>query len=229
MRRSASAPISAIASARLSAAKATGSAWKLPPESTSPSLPKTSGLSETPFASSMSVRATSWICWRQAPATCGWQRSEYGSCTRSQFSCEWPISLSPSTARKAAATSICAGWPRALWMRASKGTRLPSAASTDIAPAHDRAREQVLRGEERLERERGRDLRAVQEREPFLRPEHERLDAGGLQRRGAVLFPAADAHAALADQREREMRERREIAGGADRALARHDRHGCPR
>jgi hypothetical protein len=40
------------------------------------SLPKTSGLSETPFASRRSVRATSWICWRQAPATCGWQRSE---------------------------------------------------------------------------------------------------------------------------------------------------------
>ena len=36
MRRSASAPISAIASASVSAAKATGSAWKLPPDSTSP-------------------------------------------------------------------------------------------------------------------------------------------------------------------------------------------------
>lgn len=35
MRRSDSAPISAIASARLSAAMATGSAWKLPPEITS--------------------------------------------------------------------------------------------------------------------------------------------------------------------------------------------------
>ena len=35
MRRSDSAPISATASARLSAANATGSAWKLPPESTS--------------------------------------------------------------------------------------------------------------------------------------------------------------------------------------------------
>ena len=35
---------------------------------------------------------------------------------------------------------------------------------------------------------------------------------------------AGDAHAAFADQRERQMRERREIAGGADRALARHHR-----
>ncbi len=38
MRRSDSAPISAIASARLSAANATGSAWKLPPERISPRL-----------------------------------------------------------------------------------------------------------------------------------------------------------------------------------------------
>ncbi len=36
IRRSDSAPISAIASASMSAAKATGSAWKLPPEITSP-------------------------------------------------------------------------------------------------------------------------------------------------------------------------------------------------
>ena len=223
MRRSESAPISAMASARLSAAKATGSAWKLPPESTSPSLPNTSGLSETPFASSRSVRATSWICCRQAPATCGWQRSEYGSCTRSQFSCERPMSLSPSTSRNAAATAICAGWPRALWMRASNGTRLPSAASTDIAAGEDRAREQVFRREQRLERERGRDLRAVQQREPFLRSELERLDTGGLERRDAILFLALHAHAALADQRERQVRERREVAGGADRALRRHD------
>ena len=224
MRRSLSAPISAMASARLSAAKATGSAWKLPPERTSPSLPNTSGLSETPFASSISVRATSWICCRQAPATCGWQRSEYGSCTRSQFSCDRPMSLSPSTARNAAATAICAGWPRALWMRASKGTRLPSAASTDIAPVMIEPASRSSAANRRLERERGRDLRAVQQREPFLRAELERLDAGGLQRCRALLFLALHAHAALADQREREVRERREVAGGADRALRGHDR-----
>ena len=51
MRRSASEPISQIASAIMSAAKATGSAWKLPPESASPSSAKISGLSETPLAS----------------------------------------------------------------------------------------------------------------------------------------------------------------------------------
>ncbi|MCY1446164.1 hypothetical protein D9M71_627130 [compost metagenome] len=51
IRRSESEPISAIANARLSAAIATGSAWKLPPEITSPSAAKTRGLSDTAFAS----------------------------------------------------------------------------------------------------------------------------------------------------------------------------------
>ena len=54
VRRSDSEPISQIAMAIMSAAKATGSAWKLPPESTS-SLPPRSredqGLSDTPFDS----------------------------------------------------------------------------------------------------------------------------------------------------------------------------------
>ena len=62
MRRSASEPISQIASAIMSAAKATGSAWKLPPDSATPSSAKISGLSETPLASSASTPAT----WRSS-------------------------------------------------------------------------------------------------------------------------------------------------------------------
>ena len=90
--------------------------------------------------------------------------------------------------------------------------------------ADDRTGEQVLRREQRHERERRRHLRAIQERQPLLRPEHERLDAGGFQRDRAIVFLAADAHAPFADQCERKMRERREIARSADRALAGHDR-----
>ncbi len=76
MRRSDSEPISANARARLSAAIATGSAWKLPPEITSPSAANTSGLSDTALASISSTSAA-WRIWvRQAPITCGWQRSE---------------------------------------------------------------------------------------------------------------------------------------------------------
>jgi hypothetical protein len=60
----------------MSAAKATGSAWKLPPDSASPVSVKISGLSLTPLASASSVLAA----WRsrssQAPITCGWQRRQ---------------------------------------------------------------------------------------------------------------------------------------------------------
>ena len=75
VRRSDSEPISQIAMAIMSAAKATGSAWKLPPESTS-SLPaslagKTSGLSDTPFDSIRNVSAAWRSRSRTAPITCG--------------------------------------------------------------------------------------------------------------------------------------------------------------
>ena len=76
--------ISQIAMARISAAKATGSAWKLPPEITSPLSVKISGLSVTAFASIMSVLAALLIISKTAPITCGWHLSEYGSCTFSQ-------------------------------------------------------------------------------------------------------------------------------------------------
>ena len=76
IRRSASDPISQTAIAIMSAAKATGSAWKLPPESAVSSSAKTSGLSLTPFASVSSVEAA----WRSrssaAPITWGWQRRQ---------------------------------------------------------------------------------------------------------------------------------------------------------
>ncbi len=74
MRRSARPPISAIASASVSAAKATGSAWKLPPEIISPVSGKISGLSVTALASISKVRETLATKSMIAPMTCGWQR-----------------------------------------------------------------------------------------------------------------------------------------------------------
>ena len=76
MRRSDRAPISAMARASTSAAMATGSAWKLPPESTSPSALNTSGLSDTALASRRNTPAAKRRWSRQAPITWGWQRSE---------------------------------------------------------------------------------------------------------------------------------------------------------
>ena len=107
-------------------------------------------------------------------------------------------------------------------MRASKGTRLPSAASTDIEPLTIGAGEQVFRREQCLERERGRDLRAIQQCEPLLRAEHQWFDARVLQCLCAVQFLPAHANATFSDQREGEMRERRKITRRANRALARH-------
>jgi hypothetical protein len=73
------------------------------------------------------------------------------------------------------------------------------------------------------QRDRGRDLRAVDQREPFLGAERERRLSnpreGFGSRQGHAIEPdLADAH-----QRGREMRERRKIAGSADRALGGND------
>jgi hypothetical protein len=51
------APISAMATASASAASATGSAWKLPPDTRWPSAAKTRGLSVTALASRISTSA----------------------------------------------------------------------------------------------------------------------------------------------------------------------------
>ena len=67
--------------------------------------------------------------------TCGWQRNEYGSCTREQSRCEARISLPRSERGIRAATAICPGWPRISWMRSSNGVSLAFSASTDMAPA----------------------------------------------------------------------------------------------
>ena len=67
--------------------------------------------------------------------------------------------------------------------------------------------------------DRGHDLRAVDEREAFLRRERKRLQSMPLERcarRGELAL-----HMDLpdAEQRERKVRKRRQIARGADRAL----------
>ena len=73
--------------------------------------------------------------------------------------------------------------------------------------------------------ERGHELRAVDEREPFLRLQPHRLEArpARARRRPGSARPF-ERGLALADQRQREMGERREVAAGADGAAARHVR-----
>ncbi len=74
MRRSEMLATSHSAIASVSAAKATGSAWKLPPDSESSVSGNNKGLSVTAFASIRSDSVTFLNKSRQAPITCGWQR-----------------------------------------------------------------------------------------------------------------------------------------------------------
>ena len=70
--------------------------------------------------------------------------------------------------------------------------------------------------------ERGRDLRAVEQREALLRREFAAAQARcGRARRRPASTRAAEPDLADADERRRDMRERRQIARGADRALGR--------
>jgi hypothetical protein len=109
-------------------------------------------------------------------------------------------------------------------MRGSKGPSEPCAAST-LSGAGDEGRsEGALALVEAGERQRGRDLRAVQEREPSFgasgsgsSPARESAAAAG-----RPLAPSAD----VADAEEQgggQVRQGREVAGGADGALGRDD------
>ena len=123
-----------------------------------------------------------------------------------------------------------------------RGRRLLAAQRAQRVHLREEARPRAL---QRLDRERARDVRrlgeatcadeaeraerrhelcAVHERQPFLRLQRLRFEAGPFER-----FPAREALAAeprlpLADQRERQVRERREITARPDGATARDDR-----
>ena len=86
---------------------------------------------------------------------------------------------------------------------------------------HDRRVEQSLGAEQSVERQRQAQLRAVDQRESFLGLERERRKTRGR----ADVVPSRRrppcSRFAFTDQAQRQMRERREVARGADRAAAR--------
>ena len=108
---------------------------------------------------------------------------------------------------------------RAACMRWSKATGVPSRASSVIAP-DDVGEAREPRGAPERERAHGGErLRSVEQREAFLGFQADGLDAGALQRDAARhALPAIDRFA-FADDAERQVGERRQIAGGAHRAL----------
>ena len=89
----------------------------------------------------------------------------------------------------------------------------------------ERGFEHRLEGEERVQRQRGRDLGAVDQREAFLGTETQRRDARLLQHVGRRPTCFSFQTFTFPDQRQGEVRQRRQVARGADRALARHIRH----
>ena len=77
------------------------------------------------------------------------------------------------------------------------------------------------RSHETQRTERSHELRPVDEGEPFLRLEVHRREADGRECLAAVHVLAVDACLALADERKREVGQRRQIPARADRAAAR--------
>ena len=68
------------------------------------------------------------------------------------------------------------------------------------------------------------ELRAVDERQPLLRVQHDRLEPDGRQRLAAGQQPSFDPGVSFADERQREVGERCEVAARAHGASTRHDR-----
>ncbi len=191
-----------------------------------------SGLSETPLASRRSRRAA----WRSdveaAPITCGWQRRRVGVLhavvadgARRGWRCR------PSACAGRRRQSIWPGWPRSAWMRASNGASEPLAASVRQRAGDQRGREQ------RSAPRTGRPARSAVETcvplssaRPSLGPSVERRQADARQR---LAPPAARrlraSDLADADQAAGQVRERRQIARRADRALARDHRQNVLR
>src|SRR5690606_27779213 len=79
-----------------------------------------------------------------------------------------------------------------------------------------------------LQRQRGRDLGAVDQRQPFLGGQPDRLDPDPRQSGARGHRFAVEYGLALADHDRRHVRQRREIAGGTDRALFGNDRNDAP-
>ena len=91
-------------------------------------------------------------------------------------------------------------------MRESNGVSLPAAASTERPPGGNRRGEDVLGREQADQRERGRYLGAVQQREAFLRRELEGFQSrSGLRERGSDL--PFHAHIPDAEKRKRQVGE----------------------
>ena len=221
MRRSARAPISASAMAMVSAAMAIGSAWKLPPERISPWRANTKRIVGHGVGLALDHAGGEAQHVERGAHHLRLAAQGIGILHAVAVDGDLRISLPRSSPCSSFATSIWPGWPRTAWMRASNGVSLPAAASTARAPVTSARAEDILGREEAGGGKRGRDLRAVEERQALLGGEVHRRQAGGLEALQRGDRAAAPAHLADAQQHGRHMGQRRQVAGGADRALGR--------
>ena len=82
-----------------------------------------------------------------------------------------------------------------------------------------------LKNQERMQGQRGRCLRAVDQRQTFFGAQHQWRNTCSLQGPQRRKRRAVDQHEALAHQRQRHVRQRREITGCAHRAFGRNPGH----
>ena len=110
-------------------------------------------------------------------------------------------------------------------MRASNGVSLPRHASIASAPATNAAAIARCAANKPASASAVDTCVPLSSASPSLGASVDRLQAGARQRLARRHDAAVDARLAFADQHRREMRERRQVAGRADRSLRRNARH----
>ena len=210
--------------ASTSAAMATGSPWKLPPESSSPVSAKTIGLSVAAFISTLDrARRRSRARRATAPWTCGHAAQAVGVLHLAAVAVRLADARCPrAAARRLRAEAAWPGCGRAAWMRGSKATSVPLSASRVRAPDHVGACARAARPRP------GRGPpTAVMSCVPLMRARPSLASSTTGARPGGRAAPPPPAPAppvvtalAFADERQRQVGERRQVAAGADASPA---------
>ena len=210
-------------SARPSASNASASAgtWKLPFDSISPRRRCTSGLSAALLSSSSTSSRASCSAASAAPCTCVTQRNESGSCTRRAAPALPQGAAGEQLAQMRAAIACCPRAGRAACTRGSSGRQV-GAKALEASARPRRSARRAPRAQSCSTSAAWPTVAALAliSARPSLARERDRREPGARRappRRGSTL--AAELGLALADERQREVRQRREV-GDADRAAA---------
>ena len=183
-RRSAMAPISAMASAIMSAANATGSAWKLPPDRTSRCSANSSGLSLTALASIIRVA-------RGGGEKVAGGTHDLGLAAEGIGILHLVVADEMRGADRAPGEEPAIGGseahlagmrPQRVNARVERCVGALDGVGRQRSGDHRRMHH-PLGADQGGKRDGGRDLGAVQERQPLFRPKLHRRDAGPRQRR----------------------------------------------